>query len=144
MENIIVTKTAPRVKTHPQKLKGKAVNSPQERRRTPRLDNNIPLKIRSDDFDIVTETKNLSSSGAYCRINKYLEPMTKLKIVLLLPIRRHNRLTTKKISCEGIIVRTESVPGEQYFNVAIYFSDIPQKDVNCLNDYINSSLKQSV
>lgn len=120
------------------------MNSSQERRRTPRLDNNIPLKIRSADFDIVTETQNLSSSGAYCRINKYLEPMTKLKIVLLLPIRRHNRLTTKKISCEGIIVRTESVPGEQYFNVAIYFSDIPQKDVNCLNDYINASLKQIV
>ncbi len=70
--------------------------------------------------------------------------MTKLKVVLLLPIRRHNRVTTKKISCQGIIVRTESVQGEQYFNVAIYFSDIPQKDVNCLNDYINSSLKQSV
>ena len=120
------------------------VNPIQERRRTPRLDNNIPLKIRSDDFDIVTETKNLSSSGAYCRINKYLEPMTKLKIVLLLPLRRRNRLTTKKISCQGIIVRTESIPGDQYFNVAIYFSDIPQKDVNYLNDYINANLKQSV
>ena len=119
-------------------------HSIQERRRYTRLDNNIPLKIRSDDFDIVTETKNLSSSGAYCRINKYLEPMTKLKIVLLLPLRRRNRLTTKKISCQGIIVRTESIPGDQYFNVAIYFSDIPQKDVNCLNDYINSNLKQSV
>lgn len=120
------------------------VNPIQERRRSPRLANNIPLKIRSADFDIVTETKNLSSSGAYCRINKYLEPMTKLKIVLLLPMRRNNRLTTKKISCQGIIVRTESIPGDQYFNVAIYFSDIPQKDVICLNDYINSNLKQSV
>ena len=119
------------------------VNQSQERRKYPRLDNNIPLKIRSDEFDIVTETKNLSTSGVYCRINKYLEPMTKLKICLLLPLKRHNKAATKKISCLGVIVRTESVPSEECFNVAIYFSDIPQKDVNYLNDYINANLKQS-
>ena len=119
------------------------VNPSQERRKYPRLDNNIPLKIRSDEFDIVTETKNLSSSGVYCRINKYLEPMTKLKIHLLLPLKRNNKVVTKKISCLGVIVRTESVPSEQYFNVAIYFSDIAQKDVNCLNDYINSVLDEN-
>ena len=117
--------------------------SPQERRRHPRLENHIPLKICSDDFDVVTETKNLSSSGAYCRVNKYLEPMTKLKIHLLLPFKKYNKSVIKKISCEGVVVRSESVPGDQYFNVAIYFSDITPKDVNCLNDYINSVLDQN-
>ncbi len=114
--------------------------STPERRRHPRLENHIPLKICSDDFDVVTETKNLSSSGAYCRVNKYLEPMTKLKIHLLLPLKKYHKVVTKKISCEGVVVRSESVPADQYFNVAIYFSDIAQKDVNCLNDYINSVL----
>lgn len=116
---------------------------PSERRRHPRLENNIPLKICSDDFDVVTETKNLSSSGAYCRVNKYLEPMTKLKIHLLLPFKKFNKVVTKKISCQGIVVRAESIPGDQYFNVAIYFSDIAQKDVNSLNDYINSVLEET-
>ena len=119
------------------------MNSGHERRKHPRLENNIPLKIRSDDFDIITETKNLSSSGVYCRVNKYLEPMTKLKILLLLPIKRHQKETTKKISCQGVIVRTESIPGNEYFNIAIYFNDILQKDINCLNDYINANLKST-
>ena len=120
------------------------MNSGHERRRHPRLENNVPLKIRSDDFDIITETKNLSSSGVYCRVNKYLEPMTKLKILLLLPTKKgHKKETTKKISCQGVIVRTESIPGDEYFNIAIYFNDILQKDINCLNDYINANLKNA-
>ena len=118
------------------------VPSSQERRRYPRLDNNVPLKISSDDFDVVTETQNLSCSGAYCRVDKYLEPMTRLKIHLLLPLKKHNKIVTKKISCQGVIVRSESVPGDKYFNIAIYFNDIQQKDINSLNDYINSVLGQ--
>ena len=69
--------------------------------------------------------------------------MTKLKIHLLLPFKKHNKITTKKISCQGVIVRSESTPGDQYFNIAIYFNDIQQKDINCLNDYINSVLEQT-
>ena len=117
-------------------------HSAPERRKHLRLDNNIPLKICSDDFDVVTETKNLSCSGAYCRINKYLQPMTKLKLHLLLPIKKNNKITTKKISCQGVIVRSESIPGDQYFNIAIYFNEIQQRDVNSINDYINSVLSQ--
>ena len=120
-------------------------NPIQDRRKHPRLENNIPLKIRSDDFDLVTETKNLSCSGAYCRVSKYLEPMSKLKIHLLLPLKKaNNKIATKKISCQGVIVRSESVPGDQYFNIAIFFNDIQQKDVNTLNDYINSVLSSSI
>ncbi len=117
-------------------------NPTPERRRHPRLEGNIPLKICSDEFDLVTETQNLSCSGAYCRVNKYLEPMSKLKIHLLLPIKKYNKVTTKKISCQGVIVRSESVPGEPYFNVAIFFNDIQQRDVDSLNAYILSVLEQ--
>ncbi len=112
----------------------------QERRRHPRLINNVPLKLSSENADVVTETKNLSCNGAYCRINKYLEPMTKLKIQLLLPFKSKAKVTTKKVSCQGVIVRSESIPGAQYFDIAIYFNDIQQKDLNCLNDYINTLL----
>lgn len=114
----------------------------EERREHPRLEGNIPVKICSNEFDIVTETKNLSRSGAYCRVNKYIEPMTKLNLHLLLPFKRNNKIITKKVSCKGVIVRTESFPGNDGFSIAIYFNDIQNKDADCIAEYISSTLGQ--
>ena len=111
-----------------------------ERRRHPRLDNNVPVKISCEDFDLVTETRNLSCSGAYCQVNKFLEPMTKLKIHLLLPLKKKDKVTTKKITCDGVVVRAESQPGDSRFNIAIYFSEMPIKDRKCLAEYIEVTL----
>ncbi|MCK5581674.1 MAG: PilZ domain-containing protein [Candidatus Omnitrophica bacterium] len=111
-----------------------------ERRKTTRLAGNIPLKIYSDDFDLVTETKNLSRSGVYCRVNKYIEPMTRLKIHLLLPLKKTGKIVTKKISCGGVVVRAESIPGEDSFNIAIYFNDILMRDAESLAGYVSDSL----
>jgi len=114
----------------------------QERRKHPRLKNNIPLKISSEDGDVVTETWNLSQTGVYCRANRYLEPMTRLKINLLLPIKKNQKVITRKISCEGVVVRTESIPGSDYYNTAIFFNEIQQKDADHISDYINEELER--
>ena len=111
-----------------------------ERRRHPRFEGNIPVKFSATEFDIVTETANISRTGAYCQSSKYVEPMTKLKIHLLLPFRKNNKVTTRKISCDGIVVRTESVPGKAFYNVAVYFSDIQPRDAESITEYVKSSL----
>ncbi len=111
-----------------------------ERRRHPRLDNNVPVKISCEDFDLVTETRNISCSGAYCQVNKFLEPMTKLKIHLLLPLKKNDKVTTKKITCNGVVVRAESQPRDSRFNIAIYFSEMSIKDRKCLAEYIEVTL----
>ena len=113
-----------------------------ERRKFPRLDNNIPVKICSEEADVVTETLNLSCAGAYCRVNKYFEPMTKLQILLLLPLRRRNKVVTKKISCQGVVVRTEGVAGGGNYNIAIYFNEIQKKDTATISEYINSLMEE--
>ena len=115
--------------------------SANDRRQHPRVEKNIPLKISTSDVDLVTETKNLSRSGVYCRINKYIEPMTKLKIHLLLPIKRGNKTTTKKITCQGVIVRTETISQNSEYSVAIYFNDLPARDADTITDYISTFLK---
>jgi hypothetical protein len=113
----------------------------RERRIYPRLEKNIPLKISQDEGDIVTETANISRSGAYCRVNKYIPPMTKLKIYLLLPIRKNGKNTTKKITCQGVVVRTEPVQGKEYCNIAIFFNEIAQRDAESIADFVNSYLE---
>ena len=115
------------------------MNPIHERRRHPRLEKNIPLKLCGDEFDVVTETRNLSCSGAYCRVDKYFEPMTKLKIHLLLPLKKGQKGVTRKVSCQGVVVRVESQPGSEYFNIAIYFNEISKRDIKCIAEYISST-----
>ena len=113
-----------------------------ERRNHPRLINNVPVRISREGEEAVTETINISRSGAYCRCSKYVEPMTKMKVSLLLPIRKHGKSNTRKISCEGVVVRTEEAEEENCFYVAIFFSDITQRDAEAIADYIQSYLEQ--
>lgn len=113
-----------------------------ERRQHPRLKNNIPLKISSEDGDVVTETWDLSRTGVYCRANKYFEPMTKLKIHLLLPMKKTRRTVTKKICCQGVVVRVEAVPDTEYYNTAIFFNDVQQKDADVISDYVSDELEK--
>jgi c-di-GMP-binding flagellar brake protein YcgR len=107
-----------------------------ERRQHPRVPSNVPVKITSPGADFVTETRNISCSGAYCRIDQYLEPMTRLGITFLLPVRKDGKVTTKRLSCNGVVVRTENIPNEKEFYVAIFFNDIHPKDTRTLADFV--------
>lgn len=111
----------------------------KERRKHPRIAKSLPLKISSDSFDIVTQTRNLSCIGTYCEVDKYLEPLTKLKIILLLPFKKKDAVITKKFSCQGVVVRTENIPlKNDRYNVAIYFNDIEKKEFKKISDYVTS------
>ena len=112
-----------------------------EKRRHPRLERNIHVKISCEHGDILTETKNLSCSGAFCRMNQRLEPMTKLKVQWFLPLRKNNKVATKRISCEGVIVRVQAVQ-DGYYDTAIFFSTIAPKDSRTIHEYIESMMEK--
>jgi c-di-GMP-binding flagellar brake protein YcgR len=113
-----------------------------ERRKHPRIFKKLPLELKIDSFDLATETLNISSSGVCCQIDKYLEPMTKVSIVLLLPLKlKNNTVVTKKVSCEGVVVRTEKNPAGNKFNIAVFFSDVPKSDAENINRYIETHLQ---
>ena len=115
----------------------------QEKRRHLRVDYKIPVKISSDHGEIVTETKNLSCSGAFCQVALRLEPMTRLKVHLLLPTRKSNKGTAKKITCRGVVVRTQEVTGQDYYDTAIFFSDIASKDSRTISEFVESMIERS-
>ena len=107
-----------------------------ERRKCHRIESNLPLKIRYESGDIVTETGNISQSGSYCRVSKYIEPMTKLSICLLLPLKKDGKNINKKINCEGIVVRSEPALKEGCYNIAIFFNNISQRDAQSISDFV--------
>lgn len=122
-----------------------------ERRRSSRIKKNIPLKIKEASFDSVSETKNLSSSGLYCKIDKYVAPLSKVDMILLIPQLSLKKLEEKeqckRIECVGTVVRTELVndPVEgDYYNVAIFFSEIKKSDKAAIEKFIKQHISQDL
>ena len=116
----------------------------EERRISPRIHKTIPLKLSDSSFDILTETMNISTSGAYCSVTKSLEIMTKLNLVLLVPVQKNRSRVIKKIACGGVVVRIEhAYDSEKYpYRVGICFNDLKEKDKKTLSSYVNSHLKK--
>jgi hypothetical protein len=115
------------------------LHSFKEKRRHLRVEFKVPVKISGDHGDILTETKNLSCSGAFCRMDQRLEPMTRLRVYLLLPLQKSNKPATKKVSCQGVVVRTQEAGQE--FESAIFFNDIAPKDAHTISDFVESKLE---
>ena len=115
-----------------------------ERRRSPRILRNIPIKICQENGDIVTESGNISRSGIYCCVDRYIEPMTKIKVQLLLPVAKENKVSSKKILFQGVVVRTEETTKENIYNLAIFFNDISLKDSKSISEYITDCLELPV
>ena len=68
--------------------------SKSERRSHPRTATNLALKICKKGLDLITETRNISCSGVYCRVNRPLPLMSKIGLTLLIPIHEKNKINT--------------------------------------------------
>ncbi len=117
-------------------------NKNEERRRFPRIFKNIAIKLKDQEVDFVTETKNISCLGAYCQINSYLPILTKIRITLLIPKSKSSKIA-KHLTCEGTIVRIErsNDPLEpNKHNIAIYFNQISKTDMKLIDEYIKNHI----
>jgi hypothetical protein len=112
----------------------------QERRKFPRLkDETLSLKLRLDDFDSVTHTLNISSSGVYCKIDKELPLMSRVRLMLMMPDTRQEGACLKSLEVNGIVVRQHPVIIDgvtKHYDVAIFFEGLSPKDKDAINNYI--------
>jgi c-di-GMP-binding flagellar brake protein YcgR len=110
-------------------------NAPSERRQYPRIETSIQMNLKADKRNVSAETINLSLSGACCRVNRSIEMMTRLEIVLMLP---HEGAPddVMYVECEGIVVRNEEKANGHH--VAIFFNEIECNEKQKLAAYIDS------
>lgn len=123
------------------KIKGgreEIMKSPKERRQHPRLDQQLPLDLAVDGYDFSTTTRNISSVGAYCHLDKYMPPFTKISVKLSLPSKDQPGKNTV-VECKGVVVRTEDeVNGG--FNLAIFFNEMRNEQRKKIAQYISKFL----
>ena len=113
-----------------------------ERRKYPRLEKTIPLKIAANGYDFITTTQNVSCVGAYCHVAKYVPPFTKIMVKLTLPIVTNNERIDRDLECKGVVVRSEDEKNGG-FNIAIFFNAITNSQREIISQYINQFLPQS-
>ena len=108
----------------------------RERRRHPRVAERIALAISEAGQALQAETKNLSASGAYCTMDQFVAPMTKLALEFELPDGPRRTM----IHCSGVVVRVEPVIAEAdrgRFNTAILFTELSDRDRSVIERFVS-------
>ena len=112
----------------------------QERRRAPRIkSDDLSLKLYAGGFDIATDTLNISSSGLYCKVDRQLPLMSRVKLMIMIPGPSKNDAESKAVEVEGVVVRAHPVIIEgrvMHYDVAIFFDNIEPKAKDLITGYI--------
>lgn len=113
-----------------------------ERRRSVRIEESLPFKIGHENYETEAKTLNISDHGAMCEVERDIPIMTQLKVGLTLPASVSTRAKPQTIRAKGVVVRKAEDAANGKFYIAVYFSDISEKDQKTLQDYIDRRLKR--
>lgn len=115
----------------------------EEKRRHPRIKEKLPLKIHTKYTIISTQTKNISCSGAYCAVDKTIPVMSKVRVAMTIPFSKNDKVLSKKIMCDGVVVRCEAPREDEPqlgWNAAVMFTNISKNQKDTIATYINYQL----
>ncbi len=107
-----------------------------ERRRDPRYARSLPIVVHDRADGVRAESINVSSRGLYCRVERYVEPFSKLKVVFELPFPGAE---PSAVECDGVVVRVEpeqETPGVRDYCVAIYFLNLGQEEAALIEEFL--------
>ena len=112
----------------------------EERRREPRIeDEGLSIKLNAGDFDTVTHTLNVSTSGIYCKVEKEIPIMSRVSLVLMIPDISKDDKAPRRVEVDGVVVREHPVIIDgvvKHFDIAIFFDNLSEKDKSIIQNYI--------
>jgi len=114
------------------------MKSVKERRIHPRLEHKLPFKVAVNGYDFSTTTHNISCVGAYCHLDKYIPPFTKISVKLSLPAKDQGECNII-VECKGVVVRSED-ESRGGFNIAIFFNQMRDEQRKKISTYISQFL----
>jgi c-di-GMP-binding flagellar brake protein YcgR len=110
-----------------------------DRRKHPRVSENIPCQVSVGAQTLSAETKNISCGGALCVLPQEIPAMTRLDVLLELPsVPGFGALPRQAVRCHGVVVRQDRMPMEETptFLTAIYFSDLAETDRRRIGEFV--------
>jgi len=117
-------------------------NVVKDRRTSPRVDARlqIELSIGSEDATEKANTINISANGVYFTCNRYIEPLTKLGLRLLLGGETADE-ESESIDVQGVVVRVEPEGADadvDQWDIACYFTDSTPEFRERLGRYVQA------
>lgn len=114
----------------------KKVRSGAERRRYPRVDEHLRIRVAGREEQIATETVNVSCGGTLCWLDRPLPLMTKVAVDLALPKRL--------IHCVGVVVRCQPTQApwtrKGHYQTALFFTDLKRSDHRAIAEFVLESM----
>lgn len=110
-----------------------------ERRRAPRVTERISLTLAGADGVVQAQTQNLSAAGAYCTLDRFIPPMTKLELQLELPDGQQRTA----LRCTGVVVRVEplvTTPQHGRYQTAILFTELSEQGRSAIERFVVQQL----
>jgi hypothetical protein len=105
-----------------------------ERRKHPRFERPLELTDGQPEQGFaVLETMNVSLGGVLCRVDRFLEPMTRLKVQGRVPG------SDQTLRADAVVVRVEpevEVADRDDYRVALFFQQMGEEDRAVLQDYL--------
>lgn len=118
-----------------------------ERRKAPRIqDEGLSLKLKGGDFDVMTHTLNLSASGIYCKVEREIPLMSRVKLMLMVPIDGKDGIRQVSIEVEGVVVRQHPVIIDgrvKHYDIAIFFENLEPRQREMISGYISRKKSQA-
>ncbi len=114
------------------------MKSVKERRVHPRLEHKLPFSVAVNGYDFSTITHNISCVGAYCHLDKYIPPFTKISVKLSLPCK-DKKNDDMMVECKGVVVRSED-EADGGFNIAIFFNQLRAEERKKIASYMSRFL----
>jgi len=112
----------------------------KERRSFPRVaDSDLSLEVLAGDFDMITHTLNLSASGVYCKLEREIPLMSRVKLKLMIPDASGHDGAARRLEVNGVVVREHPVIIDgvtKHFDAAIFFEDLSEKDRDAIKKYV--------
>lgn len=117
-----------------------------ERRSFPRIkDEGLSLRLNVGSFDTVTHTLDISASGLYCKVDKEIPLMSRVRIALMVPdplAKEEKRV--KSLEVDGVVVREHPVIIDgsiKHYDIAVFFDSLSSKDRDVIQNYISTNKK---
>ena len=116
-----------------------------ERRSFPRVrDEGLSLRLNAGDFDTVTHTLDISASGIYCKIDREIPIMSRVRLKLMVPDSAKSSKNTIELDVDGVVVREHPVIIDgviKHYDAAIFFDNLSEKNSEIIQNYISNKKK---
>ena len=113
---------------------------PEKRKYRRIKDESVSLKVSAGNIDIITKSLDISAAGVYCKVEKEVPLLSRIKVLLILPPVNTKSKENLKIETDGVVVREHPVIENgkvAHYDIAVFFDNISVKDKEAILAYIN-------